>query len=69
MTLNDELLVIDETIAELDGRRTEIINRMEMTGRSRRPRAAAMATSANVLAFPARPSVLVSSYKAARHVW
>jgi hypothetical protein len=28
MTLNDELNVIDETIAELEGRRAEIINRI-----------------------------------------
>jgi 5,10-methylene-tetrahydrofolate dehydrogenase/methenyl tetrahydrofolate cyclohydrolase len=66
MTINDELNVIDETIAELEGRRIEIINRMEVSGR---PRAAAMVSSANVVEFPTRPSVVVSSYSNARHVW
>jgi hypothetical protein len=68
MTLNDELQVIDETLSELEGRRTEIINRMEVTGRSRR-RTRAVATAANVIAFPARSSVLVVSYKDSRHAW
>jgi hypothetical protein len=64
MTLNDELLVIDETIAELEGRRTEIINRMEVSGWPH----STMRTS-NLLAFPSQPAVVVTSYRAARHPW
>jgi hypothetical protein len=64
MTLNDELDVIDETIAELEGRRTDIINRMEVAGRPR-----TISSSNKVLSFPARSEVVVTSYKSARHVW
>ncbi len=63
MTLNDELEVIDETIAELESRRIEIINRMEsvkVEPSSNRDR--------NVLQFP-RSSVVASTYTTARHVW
>ncbi len=63
MTLNDELTVIDETIAELEGRRTELINRMDLSGR-RRPKA-----GKNVIEFPKRPAVVEASYQGARHVW
>jgi tetrahydromethanopterin S-methyltransferase subunit B len=60
MTLNDELTVIDETIAELEGRRTEIINRMDLTGRTQ---------TGNVITFPARQGVVATSYSTPRHVW
>jgi hypothetical protein len=65
MTLNDELLVIDETIAELEGRRTEIINRMEVSGRPK----TTVAAATNLLSFPTPPAVVVTSYRAARHPW
>jgi hypothetical protein len=60
MTLNDELTVIDETIAELERRRTEIINRMDLTGRTQ---------AGNVITFPKRPGVVAASYTTPRHVW
>jgi len=63
MTLNDELIVIDETIAELEGRRTELINRMDLRGR-RRP-----AADKNVIEFPNGSSVVEARYHDARHVW
>jgi hypothetical protein len=63
MTLNDELQVIDETLAELENRRIEIINQME---RVKVERSANRDTK--VIQFP-RLSVTVSTYRAARHVW
>jgi len=61
MTLNDELAVIDETIAELEDRRTEIIHRLEVSARA--------TAAGNLLQFPNRPAVVVTSYGAPRHVW
>jgi hypothetical protein len=60
MTLNDELIVLDETIAELEGRHTEIINRMDFP---------AQPQAANVIRFPARTAVAETTYGTARHVW
>ena len=61
MTLNDELTVIDEALAELEGRRTAIINRMDASSRPQ--------VGKNVIVFPNRPSVIETSYKGARYVW
>jgi hypothetical protein len=63
MTLNDELVVIDETIAELETRRIDIISRMEVLKRQ-----IGSSRDGNLLPFP-RPSVMVSRYNKARHVW
>lgn len=64
MTLNDELTVIDETISELEGRRTEIINRMavtlQVTGTG----------GSKVIPFPSKPRVTVRKYTgSAGHIW
>jgi hypothetical protein len=61
MTLDDELNVIDATIAELEERRTNIIHRMEASARA--------TATGNLLQFPNRPAVVATSYGAPRHVW
>jgi hypothetical protein len=66
MTLNDELLVIDETISELETRRTQIIHLMEANSRSA---AAAAKTGTNIINFPARATVVETGYSASRHIW
>jgi hypothetical protein len=60
MTLQDQLTVIDETIAKLEGRRTEIINRMDLSSRQH---------AVNVIVFPNRTAVVETTYSAGRHVW
>jgi hypothetical protein len=61
MTLDDELNVIDATIAELEECRTNIIHRMEASARA--------TATGNLLQFPNRPAVVATSYGAPRHVW
>ena len=63
MTLKDELTVIDAKLAELEDRRTALINRMDLSGRRRQK------VGKNVIEFPSRPGVVVTNYNAARHVW
>jgi hypothetical protein len=63
MTLKDELEVIDETIAELESRRIDIINRMEVVKRK-----LGSNRDGNLLPFP-NPSVVISRYSKTRHVW
>jgi hypothetical protein len=62
MTLNDELNVLDETIAELEGRRTELINRIanRVSDRGSLGRG-----SSNVLDFPNRIRVSKSPIESA----
>jgi hypothetical protein len=62
MTLDDELNVLDETIAELEGRRTELINRI--TNRVS-DRASSGRGSSNVLDFPTRIRVSKSPIESA----
>ena len=50
VTLNDELTVIDQTITELEGRRTEILNKLE-TG-----------AGPKLIQFPRTPAVSVEVY-------
>jgi hypothetical protein len=47
MTLEDELAFLDETIAEPEGRRTDIVNRMDAIHHQ---------ATGNVISFPARAS-------------
>jgi hypothetical protein len=63
MTLKDELKIIDETMAELESRRIDIINRMEVVKRK-----LGANRNSNLLPFP-KPSVVVSRYNKTRHVW
>ena len=61
MTLNDELTVIDQTISELEGRRTEIINNMDAP------------TGPNIIQFPRQLGMVrVETYRGSgtrRHIW
>jgi hypothetical protein len=62
MTLGDQLEVVDETIAQLERRRTEIIHRMYDAN-------APASAVGNLLQFPNRASVVVASYGTPRHAW
>jgi hypothetical protein len=61
MTLKDELAVIDETIAELEGRRTEIIHKMGSAIR--------VASAGNLLEFPNQSDVVVTRSKTRNPIW
>jgi hypothetical protein len=64
MTLKDELDVIDETIAELENRRTHIINMMDCISKT------SGTGGTNVIQFPAKPSVTVrESGRATSQIW
>jgi hypothetical protein len=63
MTLNDELEVIDETIAELEGRRIEIIHKMETLNVE-----IPSNFQGNLLGFP-KSSIVVSKYSKKGDVW
>jgi hypothetical protein len=61
MMIQDELEVIDQTISELEGRRVEIINRMEKLKDN-------LGSGKKVIPFP-KPAIAVISYTSPRHVW
>lgn len=69
MTSKDELTIIDEAIAELEERRTEIINRMGENDRPKVTTGDASVAPANVIMFPSRPSVIETTYNTPRHIW
>jgi hypothetical protein len=62
-TLYDQLSALDETIAELENQRTDIINRMDATK-------IVSGTSMKVLQFPNAGKVVVHAYgRESRHIW
>jgi hypothetical protein len=63
MTLNDELTIIDETLAELEGRRVEIINHMKIVTERVDHRG-----NLEIIPFP-KHDVQVATYSVPRHVW
>lgn len=62
MTLTDELEVIDQTLAELDGRRTEIVNQMVCKPTRQKGK---------LVQFPRRDAIRVQVYthEVNRHIW
>jgi hypothetical protein len=64
MALNDELQVIDETIAVLENRRTEIVNQMESLSANRYS-----GGPSKVIQFPSITLIRVDKSKPGSHVW
>jgi hypothetical protein len=64
MTLKEELAVIDEQIAKLESRRTEIINVMDCLPKT------TLSEGTKVIHFPAKPRVTVrESGRTTSHIW
>jgi energy-coupling factor transporter ATP-binding protein EcfA2 len=64
MTLKEELIVIDEAIAELDERRTNLINKLHELRSDH-----VVSDEGNLIPFPTASGIVVSSHSGSRHAW